>query len=133
MRVAYRVEARPHQEFHYEAAMSKLVNIMAKFPRSSQTELLIPGNEEIQDPSTSHDTDGFTQRRGLLLRLSALIDVECKTTIGCAGAVLTHIGKRKAMNSIADAAGNSLMFLISRMEQFSLRGTMWVFDDRSQS
>ena len=67
---------------------------------------------------------GCTSRQGRLLRLSAWIDMESRLTVGCAGALLTYIGRRKAVEYLpndTDAVGS---FRISTIEMFSLKGQM---------
>ena len=67
---------------------------------------------------------GCTSRQGRLLRLSAWIDMESRLTVGCAGALLTYIGRRKAVEYLPNDADAVDSFRISTIEMFSLKGQM---------
>ena len=67
---------------------------------------------------------GCTNRQGRLLRLSAWIDMESRVTVRCAGALLTYIGRRKAVEYLPNDADAIESFRISTIEMFSLKGQM---------
>lgn len=67
---------------------------------------------------------GCTSRQGRLLRLSAWIDMESRLTVGCAGALLTYIGRRKAVEDLPNDAAAVGSFRLSKIEMFSLKGQM---------
>ena len=80
-------------------------------------------NETFGDYDDGNEV-GCTSRQGRLLRVSAYIDMESRLTVGCAGALLTYIGRRKAVEYLpndADAVGS---FRISTIEMFSLKEQM---------
>lgn len=67
---------------------------------------------------------GCTNRQGRFLRLSAWIDMESRVTVRCAGALLTYIGRRKAVEYLPNDADAIESFRISTIEMFSLKGQM---------
>lgn len=71
------------------------------------------------------DIDGdLAGRQGKLLRLSGWIDVDSRITVGCAGAVLTYLQRRKAVEYLPGDHTANLAFRITTIEMFSLSGTM---------
>ena len=52
--------------------------------------------------------------------------MESRLTIGCAGALLTYIGRRKAVEYLPSDADASSLFRIATVEMFNLQGTMYV-------
>ena len=100
------------------------MGIASSMQRNLETEFLIPGDEEMQDYLRNGEDFGFTERRGHSLRLSTLVDLECRTTVGCAGALLTYLGRRRAVIYVVDARQESPTFSVSEMEMFSLENTM---------
>lgn len=67
---------------------------------------------------------GCTSRQGRLLRLSAWIDMESRLSVRCAGALLTYIGRRKAVEYLPNDTDAVASFRISTIEMFSLKGQM---------
>lgn len=68
--------------------------------------------------------DDLVGRQGKLLRLSGWIDVDSRVTVGCAGAVLTYLQRRKAAEYLPGDHNARLAFRINTIEMFSLSGTM---------
>lgn len=66
---------------------------------------------------------GFTLQEGRLLHISSSVDMENPVTIGCAGAILTYLLRRRASQpSLADKGG--IGFQVRSLEMFSLHDTM---------
>ena len=83
-----------------------------------------PGmNDAIGDYEDGNEV-GCTSRQGRLLRLSAWIDMESRLSVRCAGALLTYIGRRKAVEYLPNDADAIESFRISTLEMFSLKGQM---------
>ena len=68
--------------------------------------------------------DDIAGRQGKLLRLAGWIDVDSRITVGCAGAVLTYLQRRKAAEYLPGDRSANLAFRIATIEMFSLSGTM---------
>jgi DNA mismatch repair protein MSH5 len=78
----------------------------------------IDGPEEI-----SAEDIGFSLSEGRLLHISSSVDMENPVSIGCAGAVLTHLQRRRAT---ATSIGplDDCPFRVRYLEMFSLRDSM---------
>lgn len=84
-----------------------------------------PGFDDAYETYREGNEAGFSGRQGKFLRLSAWIDVESSITIGCAGALLTYIGRRKAVEYLPNGAAVSTLFGISSVEMFNLKDMMY--------
>ena len=67
---------------------------------------------------------GLTSRRGRLLELSAWIDLDNVASIGCVGAVLTYLQRKRASEYLQDDADAELAYRVQTIEMFSLAGIM---------
>lgn len=66
---------------------------------------------------------GFSLQEGKLLHVSSSVDMENPVTIGCAGAVLTHLQRRRATaTSVGHLDG--CPFKVRYLQMFSLRDSM---------
>ena len=120
----YVLEFRPSPEFNYDAGKNKLMNLNIFADGSSKVSFSTPGDNDPYD-DYGRDTDvGYTGRQGQLLRLSASVDMESRLTIGCAGALLTYVARRKVVEYLPADTNANKSFCISTIEMFSLRGTM---------
>ena len=104
--------------------MSRLSNAAALGRLHSTVDLLVPGNEDVDPSGMESSTVGFTERRGKMLRLSAAIDTECRTSMGCAGPVLTYIGRRRALIAASSASQGTTALDVQKFEMFSLHDSM---------
>ena len=85
---------------------------------------IVPGeNDSYEDYGQGYGA-GFTSRQGKLLRLSGLIDLESRLSVGCAGAVLTYLQRRRSVQYLPGDADASMAFRITTIEVFSLDGFM---------
>ena len=118
------METRPSPEFGYEVGKDKLVSLRLRADDESQVKFITPGDTDAYDGHNEGNDAGYTGRQGKLLRLSGKIDIESRLTIGCAGAVLTYLQRRKAVEYLPGDADANLAFQISTLEMFSLAGFM---------
>ena len=121
------LEFRPSPEFNYDTGKNKLMNLDLFAKSSSEVSFITPGDNGDYDDSGDGTDTGYTARQGRLLRLSASVDMESRLTIGCAGALLTYVARRKAIEYVPDDvydvyASNS--FRVSVLEMFSMKNTM---------
>jgi DNA mismatch repair protein MSH5 len=116
----YQVDIRPSQEFSHEGAKTKLINLESIF-----STFLVPGDPTTYDDELDHDNFGSTNRQGKLLRLSSWIDFESRIGIGCMGAVLTHLQRRRAADYLPDDPDAQWAFRVRDLEMFTLQKTMW--------
>ena len=118
------LEFRPSPEFNYDAGKNKLINLQPFADGSPEVSFITPGDTDSYDDYGDGTYAGYTGRHGQLLRLSASIDMESRLTIGCAGALLTYVARRKAVEYLPDDVNANSSFRISTIEMFSLKGMM---------
>ncbi|KAI5274779.1 hypothetical protein E4T47_02207 [Aureobasidium subglaciale] len=89
-----------------------------------------PGDVVVgRDEGYIADGDAFETRQGQLLRLAGWIDVESRVTVGCSGAVLAYIHRKRAATFLPGDAAAQAMHRISTIEMFTLAGSMFVNAD----
>lgn len=118
------LEFRPSPEFSYDAGKTKLMNLHLFAEGSSEVSFITPGDNDPYDDYSNGTDAGYTGRRGEMLRLSASIDMESRLTIGCAGALLTYLARRKAVELSPDDVNTNNSFYISTLEMFTMKDTM---------
>lgn len=120
----YTLETRPSPEFCFETGKSKLANIRLSHNPEAQISFLAPGDTENYRDYVDGDEPGYTRHHGKLLKLSARIDIESRLTIGCGGAVINYLQRRKAVDHSPGDIDSNLAFQISTIAVFNLDGIM---------
>ena len=72
---------------------------------------------------------GLTKRRGKLAQISAWLDLDDKISIGCAGAVISHLQRRRSTACLPGDPEGQRASRLARLEMFNLKGTMLVNTD----
>ncbi|KAL8736313.1 MAG: hypothetical protein Q9166_000468 [cf. Caloplaca sp. 2 TL-2023] len=122
----YLLEIRPSPEFGYEAGKTKLSNIRLANNTAPHMAFVTPGDaESYVDYMESNEPD-YTGRQGKLLRLSGMVDLESRLTVGCAGAVLTYLQRRTAVVYLPKGDSANPAFRVSAIGMFSLSGIMFM-------
>lgn len=85
---------------------------------------LVPGEDEVDDPLLLAHEPGLIETKGRTLKTYANIDSDCVVSIGCAGAVVNYLQKRKAAEYLHGDPAADKAYQIYRFEIFSFRGTM---------
>jgi len=128
-RLPYLLESRPNAEFGYDAARNKLVNLRIGQPAGPNVTFVIPGDIVAHEDISASLEGGFAGRQGQLLRLSGWINMESKITVGCAGAVLSYLQRRRVTTYLPGDQAAAGMFRVATVEMFSLSGSMFVNAD----
>ncbi|KAL8755038.1 MAG: hypothetical protein Q9184_004921 [Pyrenodesmia sp. 2 TL-2023] len=122
----YIVEVRPSAEFGYEAGKTKLANIPFPKGQAPHVAFVTPGDSESYlEYAESSELDP-TGHQGNLLRLSGLVDLDSRLTVGCAGAVLTYLQRRKAVGYLPGDVDANHAFRIASIETFNLSNVMFI-------
>ncbi|KAF2131755.1 hypothetical protein P153DRAFT_429981 [Dothidotthia symphoricarpi CBS 119687] len=129
-RCPFLLEVRPPSEFGYDAARIKLVGLRLGLDDGTRVKFNVPGEHVAVD---HHDEESTAGQQGQLLRLAGWIDMESRITVGCAGALLSYLQRRRAAAYLPDDHAAHLMFRVSTLEMFSLRETMFVNADTLHS
>ncbi|KAH3979586.1 hypothetical protein HBH70_150560 [Parastagonospora nodorum] len=128
-RLPFLLEVRPPSEYSYDAARSKLVNLRLGEEDGTRVRFNIPG----ELGANEHDEENIAGKQGQLLRLAGWVDVDSQATVGCAGALISYLQRRRAAAYLPGDEAAHLMFRVSTLEMFSLRDTMFVNADTLHS
>lgn len=119
----YQVDIRPSQEFSYTGAKNKLVALEMSSEHNERIQFLVPGDGLTYDDQVNTEEVGFTAHEGKILHLSGFIDMENTVSVGCAGALLTYLQRRRATEYLPNDDSPSA-FRVRSVEMFTLQGTM---------
>ncbi|KAI1920455.1 hypothetical protein LOZ58_002923 [Ophidiomyces ophidiicola] len=126
----YHLEIRPCQEFGFEAAKSKLMNLNRG--QKSAPKFLVPGNAFLHEHVDGEDV-GYTDQQGKFLNISGIVDMENCISVGCAGALITYLQRKQSAQYLyGDPAGDQA-FQINAIEMRSLDGNMFINRDTLSS
>lgn len=128
-RLAYLLECRPNAEFGYQASRKKLVNLRIGQHDGPRVTLVVPGDVLPQAGSRVVGDDDHPDRQGQILRLSGWINLDSSLTVGCAGAVLSYIQRRRATAYLPGDGEATGMFRVDTIEMFSLSESMFINTD----
>ena len=87
-------------------------------------QFLVPGDGLTQQAEeVIAENAGFSFEKGKLLRLGGIVDIENTVSLGCTGAVLTYVQRRRTTdyNSLENSG---TACVVRSVETFFLRGTM---------
>lgn len=124
IRLPYVLETRPSPEFKYEAGKKKLINLQLNTDNEAQVAFLTPAEAMISDEHVDFDEPGYTNRRGNILKFSAKFDIDSCLTIGCAGAVISYLQRRRAVDFLPGDVDANVSFRILGIAAFSLKDFM---------
>ena len=123
-RTPYVIDLRPSAEFEYEPGRNKLASLRLRSDAGHLGTIITPGSHNAYEEYEDHNEIGSSGHYGKLLRLAGRVDLESRLTVGCCGAVLAYLSRRKAFQFLpGDVAADSL-FRVSTIEMFSLNNTM---------
>ncbi|KAG9247326.1 muts domain V-domain-containing protein [Calycina marina] len=120
---AYILDSRPSSEFYYDGALSRLLQLELGDATYSSMEFKTPDDE-----ITGGGQDGAGQQTRMM-RLSGCMDLDSRLTIGCAGAVLSYISRRKNIDYLPNDEAALVAFRITSIEMFTLSGMMFINAD----
>ncbi|KAI1197518.1 muts domain V-domain-containing protein [Nemania serpens] len=112
-------------DFRYEAGKNKLLDLCLGMD-GPQTMLYTTVVDDAVPEADGHHSRG--SRQGHLMRLATFIDLDSQLTIGCAGAVLTDIQRRRTTHYLPNDP-DALAFEIRSVEMFSLFNSMFINAD----
>ncbi|KAJ5902185.1 DNA mismatch repair protein MutS core [Penicillium taxi] len=128
----YQIDVRPTQEFSHSNAENKLVALDLSTSYESRIRFFVPQSGLTGPEEVNPEDLGFSLHEGRLLHLSSAIDMENPVTIGCVGAVLTHLQKRRS-KILTSGPTEISACRVRSLEMFSLQDTMWIGRDTFSS
>ncbi|KAI1995454.1 hypothetical protein LOZ51_003280 [Ophidiomyces ophidiicola] len=126
----YHLEIRPCQEFGFEAAKSKLMNLNRG--QKSAPKFLVPGNAFSHEHVDGEDV-GYTDQQGKFLNISGIVDMENCISVGCAGALITYLQRKQSAQYLHGDPTGDQAFQINAIEMRSLDGNMFINRDTLSS
>ncbi|KAK4862179.1 hypothetical protein LT330_003317 [Penicillium expansum] len=120
----YQIDVRPTPEFSYSNAESKLLALEVSSTHERRIRFFVPQNGLAGPEEVDPEEMGFTLQEGRLLHISSSVDMENPVTIGCAGAVLTYLQRRRAAAPSPLEEGNE--HRVRALQMFNLRDMMWI-------
>ncbi|PKX94249.1 MutS family protein MSH5 [Aspergillus novofumigatus IBT 16806] len=121
----YQLDIRPSQEFSHFNATAKLAALEVASAHEQKIKFFVPHNGLIDPEQLDAESLGFSLQEGRLLHMASSIDMENTVTIGCAGAVLAYLQRRRTTDSIT-TLGSNAAYQVRSVEMFSLKGTMFI-------
>lgn len=128
-RLPYLLEARPNSEFAYELSRNKLSNLRIGEVDGPDVTFVVPGDVLAHDGDSAQRGSASASRQEHLLRLAGWINVESRFSVGCAGAVLSSLQRKRTTAFLPGDEASTAMFRVSTLEMFSLKGSMFVNAD----
>jgi len=135
----YALELRPKSELSYEAAKTKLASLRIGEADGPRISFVIPGDIHAYDDYEEYDDGGNTGVQAQLLRFSGWVSMDSWLTVrkltrvllkkltfqvGCAGAILSYLQKRRASRFLPGDHAAQAYFRVSSLEMFTMQGTM---------
>ncbi|KAL5336958.1 muts domain V-domain-containing protein [Aspergillus crustosus] len=121
----YQLDVRPSQEFNHLNAKSKLVALEISNRHEDRFKFLVPHNGLVDTDQLDTENVDFTLQEGRHLHMASYLDLENKVTLGCAGAILTYLQRRRSSDMVAGGATSEL-YQVTSLEMSTLSGTMFV-------
>lgn len=115
----YEIEYRHAADFSYDAATKKLSDIAFGHLKA---DFMVPGDYEELSNNEDARSIGFVPTRGQLLKISTVVDMDSRFSVGCGGAILSYIRRRKAVSPHTSKLLNEPR--IARIEMFNVNNTM---------
>ncbi|XXG99069.1 hypothetical protein Hte_005403 [Hypoxylon texense] len=116
-----------NQNFRYEVGREKLLGLDLEMPGRHNilyTSVVDGGVDEMDEFGTQENS-----RQARLMRLGTSINLDSRLTIGCAGAVLGDIQRRKTAHYLPNDPDALVAFRIRSVEMFALFDSMFVNAD----
>ncbi|CAG8389755.1 unnamed protein product [Penicillium salamii] len=120
----YQIDVRPTTEFSYSNAESKILALDLSSTHEDRIRFFVPQNGLAGPEEVVSEEMGFTLREGRLLHISSSVDMENPVTIGCVGAILTYLQRRRAV--APTVLEETSEYRIRALQMFNLNDTMWI-------
>ncbi|KAJ5247172.1 hypothetical protein N7468_002155 [Penicillium chermesinum] len=121
----YRIDIRPNQEFSPSDAETRLTALEISSAHEQRMRFFVPHSGIAGPDEGGIENIGFTLNEGRLLHISSAINTENPVTLGCVGAILNYLQKRRATNFNAESS-EACSPRIHFLKMFNLKDTMWM-------
>lgn len=128
-RLPYLLELRPHADFGYQAARDKLVELRIDQHDGPTVSYVVPGDVMSHDDANTVDDNHQSGQQAQLIRLAGWINMDSRMSVGCVGALLCYLQRRRSTRFLPLDPNAGSMFRVSAIEMFSMGGTMFINAD----
>lgn len=118
------IDYRGSAEFSYESAKNKLASLRLGLDDRPRITFVVPGDVAADNVLQLPDGAAVEGKAGELLKIAGCIDLESQLTVGCAGALLKYVQRRRAAAFLPEDQAAHAMFRVAAVEMFSLGGSM---------
>ncbi|EZF33889.1 hypothetical protein H101_02549 [Trichophyton interdigitale H6] len=129
LQLPYLLDVRPTQEFGFENAKIKLSAFKFNSESNETFKFLIPGTGFSHDGNATGENVDFTEQQGDLLNIGGVIDMENCISVGCAGAIITYLQRKRATLSLQHGSLVAPAIGINAIGMISLQKTMLINRD----
>ncbi|KAJ6145414.1 hypothetical protein N7470_009309 [Penicillium chermesinum] len=119
----YRIDIRPNQEFSPSDAETRLTALEISSAHEQRMRFFVPHSGIAGPDEGGIENIGFTLNEGRLLHISSAINTENPVTLGCVGAILNYLQKRRATNFNAESS-EACSPRIHFLKMFNLKDTI---------
>ncbi|KAI1130465.1 muts domain V-domain-containing protein [Nemania abortiva] len=113
-------------DFRYETGKNKLLDLHLGIDGPQSMLYTTVVDDSVLEADNDHSRGS---RQGQLMRLATFVNLDSQLTIGCAGAVLSDIQRRRTAQYLPNDPDAQLAFRIRTVEMFSLFNSMFVNAD----
>jgi DNA mismatch repair protein MSH5 len=119
-------DIRPNHDFSYEGALNKLSALDSLRTNPDSVRILTPGANDFDDQLNDFQPEelDFNAHQGMQMQISALLDLESKISIGCAGAIVSFLARKRTSEYLPGDPDARHAYRISELGMFTLRNTM---------
>ena len=121
----YVLDIRPSPEFRYDAGRKKLIDLRITACHGPRMNFAVPGDDDDHEVLGDRLDPGFTRHQADLLRLSAIVDLDNRLSVSCAGAVLIYLQRRRSVQYLPGDVDAENSFRVTKVEMFGLDGVMY--------
>ncbi|KAL3473321.1 muts domain V-domain-containing protein [Aspergillus californicus] len=121
----YQLDIRPSLEFNPVNARNKLIALEISTKHEERFKFLVPHNGLVDTDQLDAGNLDFTLQEGRQLHMASFLDLENKVTVGCAGAILTYLQRRRSSEMVSGGPASDL-YQVAAFEMSTLDGTMFV-------
>jgi DNA mismatch repair protein MSH5 len=123
----YVLDSRPSAEFNFESAKNKLANLDIALDYNSRMALQTPGDALEDQFNLGQDPSELGEGTfGKLMRLACWIDLDSRLTIGCSGAILSYLQRRRSVEYLPGDEAANVAFRVRSTEMFALSDTLFI-------
>ena len=116
----YEVEFRQSAEFKFDGARKRLLDLQQDLSGEDRMIFVTSADNGLREANDSPQHLHCFARNEEYLSISASIDFESRSSVGCAGAILAYISRHRSAQRMPADEGAYSTHIVSRVEMFRL-------------